>query len=383
MQADPSLPSAGQHARQETEPLDVHKTAETFSALATCFASLGLDIQENIQKLTACAGQLLEADCALYTRLEGERLCSVGRWMTPPEMPPIENPQGHIPFDVINQPNDDILLVRDLPNTPYAHSDPLVARCGLRTYIGHPVSMGDTHVGSLCAGFTEDVIPPDEGLQILRILARVIGMAELRRREIEEVATTKATTRILLDATEDMMILVDPQGTILDINRGGATLIGTPAEELIGTSVYHILTPEERADRRRRFEEVLRTGQPMRYENIRGSLIREMSIYPVEIAGTVRALAVCARDVSTLRQTIEERDQLILELQNAMAQVYQLQNLLPICSRCKRIRDDAGYWHQVEQYLLEHANIQFTHGICPECARELYPDFFGDDKPTA
>lgn len=57
----------------------------------------------------------------------------------------------------------------------------------------------------------------------------------------------------------------------------------------------------------------------------------------------------------------------VAELQAALANVRQLSGLLPICAYCKRIRDDADYWQQIEQYLVEHSEAQFTHGICPEC----------------
>ncbi len=57
-----------------------------------------------------------------------------------------------------------------------------------------------------------------------------------------------------------------------------------------------------------------------------------------------------------------------------MAEVKRLSGLLPICAHCKKVRDDAGYWHQVEMYVMERADVQFSHGICPDCVRKLYPE---------
>jgi AmiR/NasT family two-component response regulator len=68
------------------------------------------------------------------------------------------------------------------------------------------------------------------------------------------------------------------------------------------------------------------------------------------------------------------------ELQDALAKVRTLSGLLPICSSCKKIRDDEGYWNQLEAYIQEHSNAVFSHGLCPECAKKLYPEVFGDDK---
>jgi CheY-like chemotaxis protein len=77
-----------------------------------------------------------------------------------------------------------------------------------------------------------------------------------------------------------------------------------------------------------------------------------------------------------LRRLVEVERRQRLELQASMAQIKQLSGLLPICARCKCIRDDQGYWSQLEQYLSDHADVAFTHGICPACARELYPEMF-------
>jgi len=69
-----------------------------------------------------------------------------------------------------------------------------------------------------------------------------------------------------------------------------------------------------------------------------------------------------------------EREKLIVELQNALQEVKTLTGLLPICASCKKIRNDQGYWEKIERYISERSSVQFSHGICPECAQKLYPD---------
>ncbi len=66
---------------------------------------------------------------------------------------------------------------------------------------------------------------------------------------------------------------------------------------------------------------------------------------------------------------------MIEELKEALATVNQLSGMLPICSSCKKIRDDRGYWNQIEAYIRDHSEAEFSHGICPECARKLYPEY--------
>ena len=79
--------------------------------------------------------------------------------------------------------------------------------------------------------------------------------------------------------------------------------------------------------------------------------------------------------IRTIRYAIE-RQRLMTELKNALDHVKQLQGLLPICSACKNIRDDRGYWNRIESYIAGHSEVQFTHSICPDCARKLYPNFY-------
>ena len=76
----------------------------------------------------------------------------------------------------------------------------------------------------------------------------------------------------------------------------------------------------------------------------------------------------------------EARGRLILELQDTLAQLKTLSGLLPICASCKKIRDDDGYWNQLEAYIQDHSDVVFSHGLCPECAKKLYPQIFGDDE---
>jgi two-component system, response regulator PdtaR len=74
-----------------------------------------------------------------------------------------------------------------------------------------------------------------------------------------------------------------------------------------------------------------------------------------------------------------EKAELIAKLQEAMANVQVLSGLLPICSGCKKIRNDEGYWSQVEEFISRRSDIRFTHSLCPGCARRLYPELFDDE----
>jgi CheY-like chemotaxis protein len=80
--------------------------------------------------------------------------------------------------------------------------------------------------------------------------------------------------------------------------------------------------------------------------------------------------------VNALHQHAVELEQSNIQLQEALDKVKTLSGLLPICSSCKKIRDDQGYWHQIEYYIREHSEADFSHGLCAECAQKLYPDIY-------
>jgi CheY-like chemotaxis protein len=103
-------------------------------------------------------------------------------------------------------------------------------------------------------------------------------------------------------------------------------------------------------------------------------------VKPIAIERLVAALARCAELVGHRRAAehhAAERERLIGELEAALEKVKRLRGLLPICASCKKIRDDRGYWQQLELYLRDHAEVEFSHSICPACSSELYPDLIG------
>jgi hypothetical protein len=78
-------------------------------------------------------------------------------------------------------------------------------------------------------------------------------------------------------------------------------------------------------------------------------------------------------DISERKNAEEDRERLIRELREALSKIKTLSGLLPICASCKKIRDDSGYWNQIECYIREHSEAEFTHSLCPDCIKKLYP----------
>lgn len=89
-------------------------------------------------------------------------------------------------------------------------------------------------------------------------------------------------------------------------------------------------------------------------------------------------ILLTVNDITQLKKNEKDKENLIGELSKALSEVKTLSGFLPICASCKKIRDDSGYWTQIESYIRDHSEADFTHSICPDCARKLYPDIFKD-----
>jgi hypothetical protein len=90
--------------------------------------------------------------------------------------------------------------------------------------------------------------------------------------------------------------------------------------------------------------------------------------------GTIVGAIVINQDMSDRRRTELERDRLLARLREALGHVHTLSGLLPICAGCKKIRDDAGQWQDIESYVENRSTVEFSHGFCPDCVEQLYPN---------
>src|SRR5262245_53037086 len=118
-----------------------------------------------------------------------------------------------------------------------------------------------------------------------------------------------------------------------------------------------------------RAETTLTFGEETRYFDLTVEPLRDSR-------GAIIGITCAASDVTALKQAAAERDRLVAELQDALANVKLLSGLLPICASCKRIRDDSGGWMQIEAYISRHSEAKFTHGVCPDCGNRLYGELF-------
>ena len=105
----------------------------------------------------------------------------------------------------------------------------------------------------------------------------------------------------------------------------------------------------------------------------------ELKVAPITWENRTGALCFLT-DITARRQNEADREKLISDLKEALANVKTLHGLLPVCANCKKIRDDGGYWNKIESYIEDHSEAEFSHSICPECEQELYPELFEEDE---
>ncbi len=164
------------------------------------------------------------------------------------------------------------------------------------------------------------------------------------------------------------------------------TGMSDPAE-VIGKTDYDFHRDSTHADSYREWDKkIMDNGEPVLdieepYHNSDGSegTVLTSKVPLRDKDGNVFGLLGICTDISERKKMELENKSLIQELKDAMSEVKTLGGLLPICSNCKKIRDDKGYWKQIESYITDHSDAEFTHGICQDCAKMLYPDFVDEN----
>jgi PAS domain S-box-containing protein len=157
----------------------------------------------------------------------------------------------------------------------------------------------------------------------------------------------------------------------LDINSAFDELTGLTGKDLIGKTVLQVLpnTEEYWIDT---YGQVALTGKSVKLDHFSKELNKhfEVNVYCPQYKQFVTVF----NDITKQKTSEIEKDELISKLQKAANEINTLRGILPICSYCKQIRDDKGYWNQLETYIGERSDVDFSHSICPTCAQKHYPE---------
>lgn len=189
--------------------------------------------------------------------------------------------------------------------------------------------------------------------------------------------------RVLFEQANDA-VFVAQDGMVKSPNPRGLELVGYSEEEIAGIPFMELVHPEDREMVGERYTRRMDgdEGVPSRYEYRaihKSGKVLWFELSAVQIMWEGRpAVLNFIRDVTEHKRLEEERETLLQKLKEALAEVKTLSGFLPICSSCKKIRDDKGYWSQIEAYIRDHSEVEFSHGLCPECAKRLYPEHAED-----
>jgi PAS domain S-box-containing protein len=171
------------------------------------------------------------------------------------------------------------------------------------------------------------------------------------------------------DLSIDLLCFLDFSGYFKRLNPAWETTLGFTREELMSKPFIEFVHPDDRERTLGQNRQVRGGGQARAFENryvCKDGSYRWLrwNAAPDIDRGVIYSVA---RDITEQKQAEEEREALVRALQASLAEVRTLRGFLPICSYCKKIRDDENYWHSVEAYISQHTDTQFSHGICPAC----------------
>jgi PAS domain S-box-containing protein len=184
----------------------------------------------------------------------------------------------------------------------------------------------------------------------------------------------------IVESSDDGIVGMTLEGVITSWNRGAQSVYGYSAQEMVGRLESTLAPPEKSDEMSLLLGKVSQGRQVTHFETERVAkdgrrLSISLTLSPTRnIRGEIAGASTIARDITTRKQAEREREELIVQCQEALTKVKLLSGLLPICANCKKIRDDRGYWQRIEKFIHEHSEADFTHGICPDCAKVLYPE---------
>jgi PAS domain S-box-containing protein len=172
-------------------------------------------------------------------------------------------------------------------------------------------------------------------------------------------------------------MLTAPDGSILDANPAACRILGRTREEILHEGRQGLIDSSDP-------QLAVLVAERQRTGRAHGQLRarrKDGTLFPIEISSVVfqspggdSRTCLIIRDITERTAAEAERERLIKELQQALGRVKSLSGLLPICASCRKIRDQQGAWHNLEAYIRNHTEADFSHGICPDCRRTLYPE---------
>ncbi|MBT3232782.1 MAG: ABC transporter substrate-binding protein [Calditrichaeota bacterium] len=237
---------------------------------------------------------------------------------------------------------------------------------------------------------------------LIALLVMVIGgyFYHLNRTLKREMTKRKETEKDLIASEMHLNVLMsnlpgiayrctnNVNREMLFLSQGCQQLTGYPIDDLINSRnvpFSDLILTEDKKQVTKQLTTALTKSSPFtafyRIKSHNGTVkwVWDQGQIVPSISGEGDLIEGLITDITEQKKVEKEREQLILDLQNASSEIKMLRGILPICSYCKKIRDDTGYWNQIEQYISDHSDADFTHGICPNCIKEHFPGYAPND----
>lgn len=226
----------------------------------------------------------------------------------------------------------------------------------------------------------------------LKELTKRVAELEQENRMLARFETErKGLERYLLEVVDNTpapIYLKDADGRYLLVNKRYEALAHTTLKEILGKTDFDIFPEQIATLFRAQDEEIMQKGATLEFEETitlpDGEFTFITSKFPLhDMNGKIHAVGGFCTEINERKKIEEEKAHLIQRLQKALDEVKTLRGIIPICAFCKKIRDDKGYWTQVETYLRQHTGADFSHGYCPECLETHFPHYTPKpkDKP--
>ena len=224
--------------------------------------------------------------------------------------------------------------------------------------------------------------------KIYRVLGTIANINERRLAE-DALQQERNLLRTVIDKLPDMIFFKDVEGRYILDNLPHLRSLGMKhREDIIGKTSFDFNPPELAKHYMEDEMHVIQSKQEMigkeelAFHRDTGEQRWHLTsrVPLLDSQGNVTGIVGIARDITEHKQAEAERERLIKELQKALVDIKTLSGLVPICANCKKIRDDKGYWTQIEKYIQDRSEAHFSHGMCPDCMKKLYPDFVPKEK---
>lgn len=187
------------------------------------------------------------------------------------------------------------------------------------------------------------------------------------------ISTPSEYHATFFEVSIDLLCCLGFDGRFSRLSASWERVLGWTLDELMSRPFIEFVHPDDRVRTLQQNGQVRGGGQARSFEN--RYLCKDGSyrwlLWNAASDSSRSVIYSVARDITERKRAEEEREALLQKLQAALAEVRMLQGILPICSYCKRIRDDENYWESVDAYLSKHINAEFSHGICPSCYRTV------------